>query len=384
MPLPTQENQVQQSLPASPEPSAPQIPAQSAPERQAGEPNQAVSTTGAAQTGQIPAPAGSSVLDLLRNQGYDTSGYSSDQDFIGYLNQVQQYLPQVQQYLPQVERLAAFGQQVMPYAQDFEAYLAQQRAAAGQPTAPQPQQPAAPAEQAWWPKAPEWNPDWERYLAVDANGNVVVKDPSVTSPTLVQKYHEHQKWRRDRMEALLNNPLEAIKPGLEEMIQEMAKKQAQDLLDEHRNHQFANSWAAANQDLFFVRGTGGQQVLSQVGQAVLQNIQRLEAAGVTDTVQQAQLAQELAYAQLGPEAFQAVQQSPAGQNGMGQQQPTPVQQQPTGPDPKERFLRGNGFSPNRSNTISQAALPHVPQNPGLNYREQLRQNARNRGLIHDE
>lgn len=383
MPLQAPENPVQSPSQPAPAPQfTPQEPVSqpSAPvsgsEPMRGEPNQADSALGGQQTGQIQPSAGPSVLDALKNQGYDTSGFNSEADFVQYLNQVQQYLPQI-------ERLAGYGQQMLPYAKEWETFLAQQRASAGQPAAqPGPQQAAAPEEPSWWPKAPEWKPEWERYLAVDANGNVVVRDPSVTSPTLVQKYHEHQNWRRERLEALLSNPLEAVKPGLEKMIQEMAAKQTQEALTEHRNQQFANSWAMANQELFFTQSPSGQQQLTQVGQAVLQNIQQLEQLGVTDTVAQAQLAQQLAYAQLGPQAFQP--QSAGQQVQQPQVQQPQVQQQLLGPDPKERFLKGNGFSPNRSNTISQAALPHVPQNPGASYRDQLRQNAKNRGLIHDE
>lgn len=321
--------------------------------------------------------AANQALGLLQQRGFDTSGFQSDDQFYDYLGQTSQRMAEL-------EQLASYGQQFLPYANEFQKWQQEQAKAA---QAQQAQQPAAaPEPEPYWPKPPEWNADWEKFLAVDDAGNVMIRPEyrMMANPNIVQQFMTYQNWRKGRMEALLQDPAEAIWPGIEKRISEMADKLSSERLTAYQQQQFANSWAIQNEDLLYLKGQDGrvladprtgQKMLSPFGQHMVANIQRLEAAGVTDPVQQAQMATEMTWAQVAPMMQQQQQmQAPPPPAAM----PAPASQADA---MREAFLANTPYAPNRGGTVNQTGLPQVTQNDQASFADRLRTNAASRGLF---
>lgn len=393
---------IPQGSPQTPEPSTPSAPSgPSGDERQSRQASPEPNQPPPGARGDLPSPGQAAAApqvappgwtEHLTRRGADPSRFKTEDEFYDYVFQMSQGMEQMQ-------RLAAFGQQVMPYAQQFDEWMRQQGQQGGQGVGqPAPAAsassptPAAPPEEPYWPVAPEWNPEMEKFLGTDDYGNVVVRREYVgqVSPTLPQQYMAHAKYQRDRVQALARDPVEAIWKGIEKRLAERDKERGfltrQDL-DDYRSRQFANSFAVANQDWMYARdptgnfaqdGRGGR-LLSEPGQVFVYQIQRLESLGITDPQQQAQMAMELTAA-VYPQAFNQGRVAPSPQSPAPQpQQPTPQVQAPA--DPRERFLQGNGHSPNRSGSLGTSALPSVPQNSDVSFSALLRQRARERGVV---
>jgi hypothetical protein len=387
---------------------------------------------------QQPPPSTSIRDAIAQARGVDLSGFGSDDELLAYIEAMAQQAQQI----PVLERLAAFGQRVMPYASQFEEWLQSQGATpeqAAQIAATQqqahPQHPGTgqqPAPAPYWSAPPDWNPEWEKYLALDDRGNVVVPQQylGAVDAGLPQKYLAYRRWQQEQQQKLLADPVGAIWDGIEQRLEARDRERGvltQRDLEDYRARQFANSFAMANRDWLYVTDpqTGqpatnpaGQPQLSEAGQYYAVQVQRLERSGITDPQAQAQMALEMTYPliqlrqqqqlieqmygimmqaglirspqqQQPGRPFQGypLQQDYSPQQGYPPQQPgyAPGQpnQSPPPPqaiDPRQRFLDGNGYSPNRSGTIAQSALPSAPQNPNLSYRALLHARARDQGM----
>ena len=313
-------------------------------------------------TSQQPAtPPSPGWRDQLQTEfGIDTKSWDSDDRVVDLLRYVRDQSAQQQQ-------LAAYGQRYLSQAEQYEKWLAEQQ------QAKQPAPASEPASKPYWPEPPQWNPADEQYLARDAEGRVVATNGN---PLLVDKYNAMQQWRKDRLDALLRDPVEAQWSGIEQRLNKMFEERgfiSRKDIDAQKESEFAQSFLLAHRGWLYQNDPNGQPITDQLGQPVFSQaglhftrvVQQLQQAGVANPAVQADIALQLTAAQF---------------QGNGQQAPAPQTTATPGVDPKERFLSGAGHSPNRSGTISQSAMPHVPQNGSMTFREMLREDARLAGI----
>lgn len=348
--MPPQDQNMEPQLGAAPSATEPAAPSQSA---------------APPQPPQATAP---SLRDRLSSElGIDTTNWEDDGQVVDLLRHVQDAFTQQQQ-------LAQYGQR---YIQEYDQFEKWKQSQQQQQLGMQQQQPAEPEPEYYWPKSPDWKPEWENQITFDRNGQMVASDPA-----LLPKYQSWLKWRRDRQEALLQDPVRAMDGGLRNLINSVLDERgvlSQQQVQQQREQEFANSFVIANREWLYqsdprsgqpLRDQSGNPVLSPLGAALANEMWALEQDGVKDPARQL----DRALKSLQP-YFQQMQAQAA-------QQPQAAQQAaPNGVDPKERFLAGAGHSPNRSNTVSRSALPHVPQNERQSYQEMLQQAGRDKGLF---
>lgn len=286
-----------------------------------------------------------SFRDALQASGFDVSPFAnaSDSDIVQYL--VGQHRVAAHE-LPRVQQYADVGRQVLS---NWDAWQEFQKTRNASPTVPSSATPGVPAAQAapetakdWWPAPPELSA-YDRAIVAAYERNELPKE-QVPVETIA-RLQARAAWERDRQEALLRNPVEAVMPGLMPKLQEQfaTKKDIQAAIQELINDQFVNSWAAANEGLFYERDpqsgqflvdpTTGQRRMSSYGQRYGQTIQMLEHADLSSPVVVARLAQMI--------VGQPPSAVPPGTNGNGaiapQQTPQPVPQPVPQPTPQQQF-----------------------------------------------
>jgi len=317
------------------------------------------------------------VLGLMRQRGYDVSNYQTGEAALDELIRNAQLTPQYRQ-------LAALGQSVLPQWDAFREWQAQQQRA-DQLAPAQP-----PAEPPYWDPEPEFDRAWEQFLTSDS-GRIVI-DPrfvGMVSPELPAKWQRHRDWEQRMSNKLLHDPVEAMKPGLERLIDERARQIVQGMLADDHDTQFANNFAVANKEFLYAHDPNtrqilvqpdGNPVLSEAGQLFAYHVQRLSAAGLKDQAMIAEIAMDLVYGVMaaGAQPQPGAEPPPNVQPGAPQMPPmSPAQQH------RETFLGGaNSHFPNRGGTLmSPAGQPPVPQNQYQDFGAMLRQRARMTGLV---
>lgn len=117
-------------------------------------------------------------------------------------------------------------QQVKPYLEEYLINAGQFRE--WQKSKQQPAAPATPEQKAdgpWWSshwKAPEFNPQWERLLKRDDQGNIVAIPGAPAD--IVPKYLAYQQFRADQAERLMQNPFEFMTPAIEHAVAQAQEK----------------------------------------------------------------------------------------------------------------------------------------------------------------
>jgi hypothetical protein len=235
------------SAPAPQTPSAP--PAQPSTPSSSTTPS-APSAPAAGASGAVanPAPAGGSetfvsVRDALRQFGFP--GAESFQDDHSALTQLVMRARQAEQ----LQQLAQYGNVYLQNQQVFqEALRARQEAD---------QRQQAQAQQ--WFKAPEWDPSWRSQIVKDpVTGEL--KPAQGAPPDIVQKYLTGLQHQQGFLEKFAFNPIDAIKPGIEQIVRDMAQQIAGQQLGQYQEKSYAQGFVSQHKDWLFQTDGQGQPV----------------------------------------------------------------------------------------------------------------------------
>lgn len=280
---------------------------------------------GAAAAAPPPsAPAG--FREQLRGLGVDLSSLPDDNAALAQVAALYQAAPQLRQ-------LAAVGQQVYPFLSEFQAWREQQARAAQQP---------AQAPPSWW-KAPDYDPRWQTQLTRDpATGQIIPVQGA--DPAIVQKYHQWMEHRQTFLDKFAQNPIDAIAPGIKELVQGMIQPMLQQTAQQQAEERRAEAIVQQNADWLHERDANGQPVRDQFGNRVL-SVWGQRYAGY---VQQAQQMGVVSAQQAHQYAMGFVERDfLAAQYRAGQQQAQNVQ---SGQAAKDNFVNGARHNPNVGST----------------------------------
>ncbi len=203
--------------------------------------------------GQAPeaAPSGApapteyeGVRDAMRNYGMDVSG-QFDNDHAALQNLVMQ-----------ARQLQELRQQVVPHWDQFRSWQQQEQAR---------QQEEAAKKNQWW-KPPEWDPAWRGM--VQKNPQTGALEPVPGAPAgIVEKYLNAQQHMQGFLEKFSMNPMEAIKPGLQQMIQEEAQKLVQQQMGGYQQQQSVQSFIQEHTGWLHEKDAQGQNIINPVTRA---------------------------------------------------------------------------------------------------------------------
>lgn len=277
--------------------------------------------------------------DALRQYGYDYSALPSDEAALSHI-------------ALQLRQAQEMAQQFQPHRQEFEAYLRQRQQAQLQ------QQQAA---QNWW-KAPEFDPEWEKALYRDASGNLRVHDGY--DPLIAQKYLNFTRHVQDVQRRMALDPIGTLKPGLEQMVREMAGQLIQQHLGQYQEQVYASNLLQSNPWMYEtdpntkqpVYDPMGRPVLSEFGRAYRGYVQEAVQLGLHTSQAQDKYARGMVQRDYMMRQFQAQQQA-----GQQQQQQTMAQQQQQAAN--QNFLQQAAAArhPNAGNAVNPG--PGAPQQP---------------------
>lgn len=225
--------------------------------------------------GAAPAPATpeyASVRETLTNYGLAelASQFQDDHGLLNYLAQAHRERAQLQQY-------AQYGQTYLQHAQQFEAWRRQQA---------EEQQRAQAQQNQWW-KPPEYDPRWASQLTRDpATGEIKVIPGG--DPTVLQKYLAWNEHQRSFQERFAQDPIKAIQPGLEQLIDQRAQALIQQQLTGYAQQSQAQAlvqnhaaWIyQRDQQGNVLRGQGGQPLMNEWGQRYAMYVQQAEQMGL--------------------------------------------------------------------------------------------------------
>lgn len=295
-------------------------------------------------------------------------------------------------------RALAQYQQVMPIAQEylsnrpeFEKWRqaqSQQQQQAQQ--APQPQ----PAKPAWW-SPPEVRDSYKRYLVKDENGREVISDeaPLDARHTLM----EYQQYKADFAKKFLEDPQGALGP----MVEDLAKKQAQEIIEQtfsqRDNEGYVKQIEDENGDWLFDKETGN---VTPEGLLVHKYVEEARSHGIKGPQARWNYAIAMTERDMLAREFDQSQQQHQGQIQQSAQQfmeqqaaarqapPTPAPAPAPAPQPAPQntaqqnmqYLRKEA-SRNPSRSAGTANNDTRAAKPKMTFDQMLREDASSRGLI---
>lgn len=299
-------NYTSSSAPAAPTSSPPSSPSPAPAAPQASPSVPGAGTVGAATATPAPAsPPGSPIRDAIgRFSPQLASRFQDDNSALQHLLQAHEQAQRSQQYEPYV-------QQYIQNAGAFQQWQAEK----------QKQLAAQQADQKKWFTAPEFNPAWRDQVEQDPQtGEYRVKNGF--SPDTLPKYRAALEHQRDFLSKFAFDPIESIKPGLEQIVSEMAQKVIQENLGQFQNRTTATDLVRQNSQIIHQRDANGNVVtdpntgrptLNPYGQRIAEYVAWLEKTGVTDIQAQWQLAQGLAQRDYFVQQSQQQQSAATGQ-----------------------------------------------------------------------
>lgn len=299
-------------------------------------------------TGTSTDPAYMSVRDALAGYGLDLRGQFQDD------HSALQHLILLANRAQENNQLAQYGQEYLQNAEQFRAWQNQQAQA---------QQEQARKQKEWF-KAPEFDPSWQHKLTRDPSTGELRVMPG-NDPSILQKYHQWVEHQRNFMERFSRDPIEAIKPGLEGVVREMAEKIVQQQLGGFQEQTEAQRFVSQNrawlhqqdQNGRVVTNEAGQPLLSPLGQTFARYVNRAEQIGLRNVKEQ----QDYALALTQRDYLAAVMQQQSAQQGVQQQ----GVQQPANPiDAANQAARNSFLAGAQQGRGSQAATAAVvPTSP---------------------
>lgn len=222
-----------------------------------------------------------SVRDALANYGLDLRGQFQDD------HAALQYMALQMRQAQQAQQLAQYGQLYVQHADQFQRFLTQQQ----EEQRRQQQQPG------WW-NAPQYDPTWSQKIMRDPTTGELRAVPGAP-PDTVQKYLqwvEHQKTFLDRFS---QDPIGAIRPGIEEVVQQVAQRMLQQQMYVQQDQQVANEFLRQNADWLYAKDQSGQvlanpqtgqPMLSEYGRRFAYYVNEAEQMGLSDSSRQQQYA----------------------------------------------------------------------------------------------
>lgn len=251
-----------------------------------------------AQPGTQPGTGASQQWDSARQfaaaQGFaDATRFPNDGEF---LNDV----------LSRAKQAGVLTQTV----QTLQGALAAAQAAA-KPVAPAPA-PEAPKK---FFEAPEFNPQWSRWIQQTENGGYKLVD-GCPDPTILSKYVTYENHRRTMLEKLATNPAEVLGPWLQNTIAEAVKPQLEQATHQANERHYAENFLRDNQDWLVARDQAGNAVYDQGGRPMASalasrfyvHLDRAVQLGIRDSRSQEQFAKQA----VQNEVFQHRLQTAAG------------------------------------------------------------------------
>lgn len=310
---------------SAPPPAQPSAPTQTAPPS-AGPAQTVTSAPGLPYTpGQGAPQQPMSVRDALRGYGLDlTSQFQDD-------HQALQHLAGLYRQTREQADLARYGQQYLRHASDFQQWQQQRQQAAAQQ-----QQ----AEQSWW-KAPEYDPSWSQKLYKDPASGELKAVPGA-DPDLPRKYMAWIDHQRQFMDRFAQDPIAAIRPGVEQLALQVAQQVVQQQLGGYQERQVADGFVQQNSPWLHERdpqgnlvpGPNGKPALSPLGQRFAAYVGEAEQMGLRGVEQQRRYAMGLVQRD-----YLSALYSQQGQQQAAQ--PAPQQQAQADPaeQARQRFLQ---------------------------------------------
>ena len=292
--------------------------------------------------------------------------------------------------LTQYQQILPYAQEYLTHRRDFDAWRKQQSAQPQHAQHPQVQQ-ARPAQQApeaskWW-NPPKVRDAYKRYLVKDEEGREVIAPDAPLDAR--HELYEYQQYKADFAKKFLEDPEGALGP----MIQDMAAKQAQEIVQQqftrHEQESYVSSVEEENRDWLFDPQTGnvtpeGLLVHKYVEEARERGIngpqQRWQyAVAMTERDMLARLFDE-AQASLATSARSAPAPAPAPAAAPPAPPPPQPQAQPDLAAQNMQYLRREAArNPSRSAGTA-VTDPRAPR-PKRTFEDLLREDASSRGLI---
>lgn len=295
--------------------------------------------------GQAAAPAGGGggmgyvpVHEAVRGYGYELPEGVQDHAALAHLVSEARRARELQQ-------LAGYGQEYLQHQSQFQEWIrAQQEAARAKET-----------QKADWWKKPEYDPGWMAKLVRDPATGELKAAPGA-DPTIVQKYMQWVGHQQKFLDEFSQDPIQALRPGLESVAREIAERIVQEKLGGYQSEEFARGFVEQNAGWLFEKDHTGRSTrnLSAGGKAFAGYVRQAESLGIQDVKKQ----QEYALGLVQRDAALARLQSGAGVGG------TQLAQRPT--TPQAGFAEA--YNPSRAATNAgvqnaPAIPPQSPQTP---------------------
>lgn len=258
----------------------------------------------AAQQPQQPQQESSPLLDTMRGQGWDVSGFSSDQ----------QLIDTAASGLDGGNAAAAQNAQVAQLLNEVRSQ--QQPAPAPEPT----------ESPAW--QAPEYDQAWLNLVERDDDTGLYVPKQNLALSVpgigaIAEKVNTYSKWRQSQSDKLISDPVNTLfDAGLGDQIENLIDQRVGERLENDSAVRTAENFVYDNRNELYLidpttqqprvaAGASGQQepVLSPWGRAISQAHDHLRANGMTDSASRHEIALQLAAPYYGQ--GQAQGQAPA-------------------------------------------------------------------------
>lgn len=292
-------------------------------------------------------------------------------------------------------RALAQYQQVLPYAQEWIANRPeieefrkwkQQQPTQSHPQVQQAQKLQQPEQSSWW-NPPKVRDAYKRYLIKDEDGREVVSPDAPLDAR--HELFEYQQYKADFAKKFLEDPQGALGP----MIQDMAAKQAQEIVEQtftkHEHESYVTNVEAENRDWLFDPETGnvtpeGLLVHKYVEEARERGIngpqQRWQyAVAMTERDMLARLFDESQAARANPVQYAAPQQAPQQAAPQAPPQPAKAPQPDLAKQNMQYLRREAARNPSRSAGTA-VNDPRAPRQKRT-FEELLRDEASSKGLI---
>lgn len=258
---------------AAPEQAAPppsqQIQSASPPQSQAPPPSPVPETptsgTGAETPSFVP------VHEAVRGYGYDLpqglEGHAALQHLVAEARRSRD-----------LAQHAQYGQEYLRHYDQFQGYLRQQQEA---------EKAKKEQREGWW-KAPEHDPGWTGKLYKDQQTGEIKVLPG-NDPSILNKYNAWLGHQQQFLDKFSQDPISAIKPGIEQVARQVAQEIIQQQLGGYQDSQLAGNFVAQNSSWLHERDQAGQSTgrLSPAGQTFARYVREAEGKGLR-TVQDQQ------------------------------------------------------------------------------------------------
>lgn len=309
----------------------------------------------------VTAPASpqyTSLLDAARTYGFQPPEGMNEHQLLQHL------IAQANQS-QQLQTMAGYGQEFLKHRSQFQSWMDQQRQA----------ELAKQQQNAKWWSPPEFNPAWRTQVYRDPQTQELKTLPTV-SPVVAEKYQQYQAWERETLDKILQDPLGTLKPGLEQMIQEIAGQMLQHQTAQFQDVNYSQQFLRENANWLYEKDQGGNPTarLSQWGARFKGHVDSLIQMGMRGDQMISQHALALTDREYLATQLRQQQGQQAGQ-AQGQQQKESFLQQAAARAVTPAQTGGNLPGQVQSNGQAGAA-----QNPSLGLMQRMMQGMKAHGV----